>query len=318
LRENALLRRAVSESRVSVDRLIQPAFVVEGAGKQEPIPSMPGQNRYNIDELVRYAERLVGLGVDKMLLFGIPDTKDDVGSKAYARDGIIQRAVRALKEQLGDSLLVITDVCLCEYTDHGHCGIVNERGVDNDATLPLIADTALSHAEAGADVVAPSDMMDGRVRAIRNSLDPAGYGTTPILSYAVKYASAFYGPFRDAAGSAPQFGDRRAYQMDPPNAREAIREAKLDVDEGADLVMVKPAMPYLDIVRTVRDEVNVPLLAYHVSGEYSMIKAAAERGWLDEAAIVHESLLSLFRAGCDMVMTYFAESYAERAAGESG
>lgn len=307
----------MSETRVQVDRLIQPAFVTEGEGLREPIPSMPGQYRYSIDELVGYARQLVAKGIDKLLLFGIPNEKDSHGTQAYARDGVVQRAVRALKETLGDSIFVVTDVCLCEYTDHGHCGVIRGGGVDNDASLPLIADTALSHAEAGADLVAPSDMMDGRVQAIRTKLDEGGFSSIPILSYAVKYASAFFGPFRDAAGSAPQFGDRRAYQMDPPNAREAVREAELDIEEGADMVMVKPALPYLDIVARVRDAVNVPVVAYNVSGEYSMIKAAAERGWLDEAAVVHESFLSLFRAGCDLVISYFAESYAERVGAQS-
>ena len=314
LRGSAILRRAVAETRVEAERLIQPAFVREGSGVKSEIPSMPGQYHYSIDTLKTYAEELLEVGVNKLLLFGIPAEKDATGTGAYMEDGIVQRATRALKGEFGAELFIVTDVCLCEYTDHGHCGVIRGRSVDNDATLPLLAQTAVSQAKAGADLIAPSDMMDGRVGTIRAGLDAAGFSHLPILSYAVKYASAFYGPFRDAADSAPQFGDRRAYQMDPSNSREAIREALLDVEEGADMVMVKPGLPYLDIVAHVRDAVRVPVVAYHVSGEYSMVRAAAEKGWINEDAVVAESLTSFFRAGCDMVISYFAEAYARRAA----
>ena len=310
LRHNAVLRASVEESSVRVDRLIQPLFVVEGEGIVEEIPSMPGQYRFSPDRIGDHVAELLELGINKILLFGVPAHKDAEGSGAYDAEGVTQHTVSLLKQRFGDELLVITDVCLCEYTDHGHCGIVRNGDVDNDATLPLLGKTAVSHVAAGADVVAPSDMMDGRVGEIRRALDQSGYTTTPILSYAVKYASAFYGPFRDAAESAPEFGDRRSYQMDPPNAREAIREAELDIEEGADMVMVKPALPYLDIIRAVRESVHVPVIAYNVSGEYSMLQAAFERGWLDRERVTEEALLSCFRAGCDMVMTYFAESYA--------
>jgi porphobilinogen synthase len=318
LRGSAILRRAVAETSVETKRLIQPAFVREGTGVKSEIPSMRGQYHYSIDTLTSYAGELLELGVDKLLLFGLPAEKDATGTGAYAEEGIVQRAVRALKQEYGTDLFVITDVCLCEYTDHGHCGVIHGGTVDNDATLPLLAQTAVSHAKAGADLIAPSDMMDGRVGTIREGLDAAGFSEVPILSYAVKYASAFYGPFRDAADSAPQFGDRRAYQMDPPNSREAIREARLDVEEGADMIMVKPGLPYLDIVARVRDAVQVPVVAYHVSGEYSMVRAAAEKGWINEEAIIEESFTSFFRAGCDMVISYASEAYARAVTGGEG
>jgi porphobilinogen synthase len=302
----------VSETRIDIDRLIQPVFVVEGEGVREEIPSMPGQYRYSLDTLSDYVRGLVEVGIDKVLLFGIPAEKDAVGSGAYDENGIVQRACATLERELGSSVFVIADVCLCEYTDHGHCGVIEGETVNNDATLPLLARASVSLADAGADMIAPSDMMDGRVGAIRSALDENGHERVPILSYAVKYASAFYGPFRDAAESAPQFGDRRSYQMDPANRREAVREALSDVDEGADLVMVKPGLPYLDIVAVVRSTVNVPIVAYHVSGEYAMVRAAAANGWINEDGVVEESMLSFFRAGCDLVITYFAESLAKR------
>jgi len=306
LRESALLRRMVRETTLQVDDLIYPLFAVHGRGIREPISPMPGQSRCSVDELVKEAKDVAGLGIPAVLLFGVPATKDPRGSEAYAEDGIVQQAVRAVKDTVPD-LLVITDVCLCQYTSHGHCGVVEDGRVRNDPTLDLLARTAVSQVEAGADLVAPSDMMDGRVAAIREALDEAGYLETPIMAYSAKYASAFYGPFREAAESAPQFGDRRAYQMDPGNALEALREVGLDVDEGADIVMVKPALPYLDVIARVKGEFGVPVAAYSVSGEYAMIKAAGKLGWLAEERVMLEALLAIRRAGADLVITYFAK-----------
>ena len=309
LRKSALLRKMVRETVLRTDDLVLPLFAVHGRGVREPISSMPGQARLSIDELLRECKDAASMGIPAVLLFGLPQEKDPRGSEAYAEDGIIQQAVRAVKETIPD-LLVITDVCLCEYTSHGHCGIVEDGRVRNDPTVDLIARTAVSHAEAGADMVAPSDMMDGRVGAIRESLDEAGYEETPIMAYSAKYASAFYGPFREAAGSTPQFGDRRAYQMDPANGLEAMREVALDVDEGADIVMVKPALPYLDIISRVKSDFGVPVAAYSVSGEYAMIRAAGQLGWLDEERAIMEALTSIRRAGADIIITYFAKDAA--------
>ena len=309
LREKRLLRRMVRETALSVDDFVYPLFVTHGRGLREPISAMPGQFRVSIDELLKEAKDAAGMGIPAILLFGVPAEKDARASEAYAEDGIIQQAVRAVKDRVPD-LLVITDVCLCEYTSHGHCGIVEDGTVRNDPTLELLARTAVSHAEAGADVVAPSDMMDGRVGAIREALDEASYIDTPIMAYSAKYASVFYGPFREAAGSAPQFGDRRGYQMDPANGVEAMREIALDVDEGADIVMVKPALPYLDIIARAKADFGVPLAAYSVSGEYAMIKAAGQLGWLDEKRAMMEALTSIRRAGADIVITYFAKDAA--------
>lgn len=305
LRATPALRRLARETSWEPADLIAPLFIVPGQRVREPIPSLPGHFHWSADRVVEEARALRDLGVGGLLLFGLPDRKDARGTAASDEAGEVQRAVRTIKEALPD-LLVITDVCLCEYTDHGHCGLIEGGRVVNDATLPRLAEVALSHVRAGADVVAPSDMMDGRVAAIREALDRAGFEGTPILSYAAKYASAFYGPFRDAAGSAPAFGDRRSYQMDPANAREALREVALDVAEGADLVMVKPGLPCLDVIRRVRDRFDLPVVAYQVSGEYAMIKAAAERGWLDERAAVEEAFLALRRAGADRIVTYYA------------
>jgi porphobilinogen synthase len=309
LREKRLLRRMVRETALSVDDFVYPLFVTHGRGVREPIGSMPGQSRLSIDELLREAKDAAGMGIPAILLFGLPAEKDPRGSEAYAEDGIIQQAVRAVKDRVPD-LLVITDVCLCEYTSHGHCGIVEDGTVRNDPTLELLARTAVSHAEAGADIIAPSDMMDGRVGAIREALDESGYAETPIMAYSAKYASAFYGPFREAADSTPQFGDRRAYQMDPANGVEAMREIALDIDEGADIVMVKPALPYLDVISRAKSEFGLPLAAYSVSGEYAMIKAAGQLGWLDEKRAMMEALTSIRRAGADIVITYFAKDAA--------
>ncbi|RLD99350.1 MAG: porphobilinogen synthase [Aquificota bacterium] len=311
LRGSENIRRMVRETRLSVDQLIQPFFVIYGGDVANPVGSMPGVYQFSVDRLVPQVKETWELGIPAVLLFGIPEHKDPVGSEAYDREGIIQRAIRAIKDEVPE-ILVITDVCLCEYTDHGHCGVVSETGeVLNDPTLELLAKEALSHVEAGADIVAPSDMMDGRVGAIRKALDEAGYTHIPILSYAVKYASAFYGPFRDAAESAPQFGDRRAYQMDPCNVREAVKEAQLDLEEGADMLMVKPALAYLDVIRVIRDTFpQVPLVAYNVSGEYSLIKAAAQLGWVDEERVMMETLLAIKRAGADIIITYFAREVA--------
>ncbi len=312
LRLNENIRRMVRETRLSVDDLIQPFFVVHGEKVKNPVGSMPGVYQLSIDYLVEEVKRARDLGIPAVILFGIPKKKDPVASEAYADDGIIQMAVRAIKEKVED-IIVITDVCLCEYTSHGHCGLVKGDKVLNDPTLELLAKTAVSHAKAGADIVAPSDMMDGRVAAIREALDAEGFQDVAIMAYSVKYASSFYGPFRDAADSAPKFGDRRSYQMDPPNAREAIKEASLDVEEGADIIMVKPALPYLDVVRMVKEAFpEVPLAAYNVSGEYAMIKAAAQLGWIDYERVVMETLVSIKRAGADMILTYFAMEVAEK------
>ena len=309
LREKSLLRKLVRETRLSVDDLIYPMFAVHGRGVREAIPSMPGQARLSVDELVREAKDVAGMGIPGVILFGLPREKDPRGSEAYAEDGIVQQAVRAVKDVVPD-LLVITDVCLCQYTSHGHCGVVEGGTVRNDATLELLSRVALSHVEAGADMVAPSDMMDGRVGAIREGLDEAGYTETPIMAYSAKYASSFYGPFRDAADSTPQVGARRSYQMDPATAVEAMREIALDLDEGADIVMVKPALPYLDIISRAKAEFGVPLAAYSVSGEYAMIRAAGRLGWLDEERAMLEALTAIRRAGADIVITYFARDAA--------
>lgn len=308
-RETEPLRRLVRETNLTPNDFIYPVFVTEGQGRREPIPSMPGQSRLSIDLLVKEAHEVKALGIPAMILFGIPDRKDERGSSGFDPDGIVQRAIRALKEQVPD-LVVITDVCIDEYTSHGHCGIVKEGRILNDETLDCLRAMAKTHAQAGADMVAPSDMMDGRVAAIRDELDQAGFVDTPIMAYAAKFASCFYAPFRDAANSSPQFGDRQSYQMDPANRREALREIDLDVEEGADLVMVKPAMPYLDIISAARDRTLLPIAAYQVSGEYSMIKAAAQAGWLDERRAMMESLLSIKRAGADIILTYFAKEAA--------
>jgi porphobilinogen synthase len=313
LRADPRLRRMVQATRLSVDALICPLFVRSGTDVARPIAAMPGQYQFSIDSLINHCGRLESLGIPAVLLFGIPDTKDSQASQAYSDQGIVQQALRALKKHC-PQLLLISDVCLCEYTDHGHCGVVVERrgrrDVDNDATLELLARQAVSHAHAGADVVAPSDMMDGRVAAIRKALDQAGFCDLPILSYAAKFASSYYGPFRDAAESAPQFGDRRGYQMDFCNPDEALREVALDIDEGADVVMVKPAINYLDIIYRVKQRFGVPLAAYHTSGEFAMIKAAAANGWIDEKACVLEATTAIRRAGADWIITYFAEDLA--------
>jgi len=309
LRDKALLRKLVRETALSSDDLIYPLFVVHGRGLRQPIAPMPGQYRLSVDEVVKEAKDAASMGIPAVLLFGIPEDKDPRGSEAYADEGIVQQATRAIKDTVPD-LLVITDVCLCEYTSHGHCGVVEDGRVKNDPTLELLARTAVSHAEAGADLVAPSDMMDGRVAAIREALDEAGFGETPIMAYSAKYASSFYGPFREAAGSTPQFGDRHSYQMDPANVVEALREVALDIDEGADIVMVKPALPYLDVVSRVKAEFGLPLAAYSVSGEYAMIRAAGALGWLDEERAMMEALVSIRRAGADLVITYFAKDAA--------
>lgn len=309
LRRNETLRRMVRETKLSVDDFIYPLFVTHGRKVRNEIRSMPGIAQLSVDLAVKEAEEIFQLGVPAVILFGIPKKKDPRGSEAYSRTGIIQQAIQAIKDRLPE-LVVITDVCLCEYTSHGHCGVVVNDQVDNDATLKLLAKMSLSHAEAGADMVAPSDMMDGRVKAIREVLDPKGFEHIPIMSYAAKHASGFYGPFREAAESTPQFGDRKSYQMDPANPREAIREVWLDVQEGADIIMVKPALPYLDIIRAVRQEFDLPLGAYNVSGEYSMIKAAAQRGWLEEGRVMMEVLTAIKRAGADLILTYFAKEAA--------
>jgi porphobilinogen synthase len=309
LRRNEALRALVRETKVDVGDLIYPLFVVEGNKIRQEITSMPGQYRLSGDLLPKEMEQIAKLGIPAILLFGIPQKKDEVGSQACHPRGVIQQAIRTIKKAVPE-LLVITDVCLCEYTSHGHCGVVVDGDVDNDKTLELLAKTALSHAEAGVDMVAPSDMMDGRVKAIRQALDGNGFQNIPIMAYAAKYASAFYGPFREAAESAPQFGDRRSYQMDAPNWREALREVEQDIAEGADIVMVKPALPYLDVVRRVRDTFNYPLAAYSVSGEYAMVKAAAQQGWLDEKKVVLEMLTAIKRAGADIIITYYAREAA--------
>lgn len=309
LRTGAVLRKMVRETRMDKSSLIYPMFIKEGTGLREEIPTMPGQYRYSIDQMPYALEKLQEAGIGSVMFFGIPDHKDADGSGAYAEDGIVQKAFREAKKQFPD-LYCIGDVCMCEYTSHGHCGILKGEYVDNDKTLDYLARIALSQVQAGADMVAPSDMMDGRVGAIRSLLDAEGYLETPIMSYAVKYASAFYGPFRDAAGSAPAFGDRKSYQMDYHNSREAMKEALLDVEEGADIIMVKPAMSYLDIVARVKEEIRLPAAAYSVSGEYAMIKAAASLGYVDEAAIICETAASAYRAGVDLYLTYYAPEIA--------
>jgi len=328
LRVSEAMRRMVRETELSVNDLVYPMFVMPGEGLREEIPSMPGCFRMSVDELCREAAEVQGLGIPAILLFGLPESKDEIGSGAYDPEGIVQQAVRAVKSAVSD-LLVITDVCLCEYTSHGHCGILNQVQNDvgvqddakglrddagsrvlNDRTVMLLAKTALSHAQAGADIVAPSDMMDARVGAIRDALDEGGFADTAIMAYSAKYASAFYGPFREAAECAPQFGDRKAYQMDPANAREALKEVALDIEEGADIVIVKPALAYMDIIRLVKDSTDIPVAAFNVSGEYSMVKAAASNGWIDEKKAVLEILTSLKRAGADIILTYHAKDVA--------
>ena len=310
MRQNATLRAMIRETRLSPAQMIYPLFIMPGKGKREPVPSMPGVDRISVDQLQQEAASCMDVGINSVILFGLPEKKDGLGTGAYANNGIVQQAIKELKNT-APRMNVITDVCLCEYTDHGHCGCLTGHEVDNDATLELLAKTALSHARAGADMVAPSDMMDGRISEIRSALDENGFHMVPIMSYAVKYASAFYGPFRDAADCAPQFGDRRSYQMDPANSREALREATLDVEEGADILMVKPAVAYLDIISRLRDEFDLPIAAYHVSGEYAMIKAAAEKGWIDGERVMAETLLSIRRAGADIIITYFAKDMAK-------
>ena len=309
LRRSENLRRMTRETHVRVDDLIMPLFIVPGTQVENPIGSMPGIAQLSVDRAVEECKQIRDLGILGVILFGIPDEKDAVGSDAYNDNGIIQRALRALKEEV-PGLTLITDVCLCEYTDHGHCGLVKGNDVDNDATLELLVKESLSHVRAGADMVAPSDMMDGRVGAIRQALDQQGFPHLPIMAYAAKFASGFYGPFREAAESTPQFGDRRSYQMDPANGDEALREVALDIEEGADLVMVKPALPYLDIIRRVKEQFGCPLAAYNVSGEYAMLKAAALNGWLDEERVMLEALTSIKRAGADIILTYFAKDAA--------
>ena len=309
-RRTPALRRLVRETRLSLDNLVLPLFVCPGEGVANPVGSMPGVYQHSVDRLVDTVKEAYAEGIRTVLLFGLPETKDAVGSAAWSPDGIVQRAMRALTQEV-PGLIKIADVCFCEYTDHGHCGVLHGNEVDNDATLENLAKQSVSLAEAGADVIAPSDMMDGRVGAIRKALDAAGHSSTPILSYAVKFASGFYGPFREAAESTPQFGDRRSYQMDPANGREAMREAEADVEEGADMLMVKPALPYLDILAALRQRFDLPLAAYHVSGEYSMIKAAAERGWIDYDRVMMETLVAIRRAGADLILTYAAREAAK-------
>lgn len=310
LRQTENLRKLVRETRLSPDNFIYPLFVVHGKGIKKEIPSMPGNYQQSIDNIVKDAKEAYSLGILAVILFGIPEHKDELASEAYAKKGIIQQAIKAIKDKVPE-LIVITDVCLCEYTSHGHCGVIKKGKILNDPTLQLLAKEAVSHAKAGADIVAPSDMMDGRVSAIRSALDKEGFIDTPIMSYAAKYASSFYGPFRDAAESTPKFGDRRTYQMDTANAREAIREVALDIDEGADIVMVKPALSYLDIIYRVKNEFNLPVAAYNVSGEFSIIKAGAKLGWIDEKRMMMEVLTSIKRAGADLILTYFAKEAAK-------
>ncbi len=309
LRRTPGLRRMVRETRLTLDGLIEPYFVCPGKGERREVESMPGCAQLSVDNLVEECKRTFDMGVPSIILFGIPSSKDAVGTEGYAPDGIVARAIEAVKKAVPE-LVVWADVCLCEYTDHGHCGVLKDREVDNDATLELLVKEALTYARAGADGVAPSDMMDGRVAAIRAALDEAALSHVPIMAYAAKFASAFYGPFRDAAGSAPQFGDRRSYQMDPANAREAMREIELDVDEGADIIMVKPALAYLDLVRQARDRFDLPIAAYNVSGEFSMVKAAARNGWIDEDRIILEIVTAIHRAGADLILTYHARDVA--------
>lgn len=310
LRRTPVIRDMVRETTISVKDLIYPLFVKSGKNIKDPIASLPGQFHFSVDTITQEVNEIWELGIPAVILFGIPDRKDSVGSRAYADDGVVQSAISAIKKEVPE-IVVITDVCLCEYTDHGHCGIIKNGQVDNDATIEVLALEAVSHARAGADIVAPSDMMDGRVAAIREALDGAGFKDTGILSYAVKYASAFYGPFREAADSAPQYGDRKGYQMDPANAIEALKEASLDIDEGADMIMVKPALPYLDIITRVREQCLLPLAAYNVSGEYAMVKAAGQKGWIDAASVMMEMLTSIKRAGADLILTYFAKEAAK-------
>jgi len=310
LRTSPRVRELVAENHVSTSDFIYPMFVCEGEGIRQEVPSMPGIYRQSIEEVLREMDEVAALDIPAVILFGIPDTKDPQGSGAYADDGIVQRAAAAVRERFGEDLLIVTDVCLCEYTDHGHCAPVKDGRILNDEGVELLCRTAVSQARAGAHWVAPSDMMDGRVGAIRDALDAEGLTDVAILSYAAKYASAFYGPFRDAADSTPQFGDRKTYQMDPANAEEAMREVALDLEEGADLVMVKPALPYLDVVRRVKDAFEVPVAAYNVSGEYAMVKAAAQKGWVDGERVMMESLLSIKRAGASLILTYFAKEAA--------
>ncbi len=310
LRKTETIRRMLRETNLSPDDLIQPLFAIYGKGVRKEIASMPGQFQLSVDNIVKEAKELYSLGVPALILFGIPEEKDETGSSAFDPGGPVQSSIKAIKDAVPE-MVVITDVCMCEYTSHGHCGIIKNGDVDNDATLELLAKEALSHAEAGADMVAPSDMMDGRVKSIRSILDTSGFTDIPIMSYAAKYASAFYGPFRDAAESTPEFGDRRSYQMDPPNSDEALREVMLDIQEGADILMVKPALPYLDIIRRVKDETGYPVAAYNVSGEFSIIKAAEEKGWIDGERAMMESLTSIKRAGADLILTYFAKDAAK-------
>ena len=311
MRSKKGFRRMIRETRLSAGNLVAPLFAVEGKGVKKPIPSMPGQFHYSMDELFKAAEEALRLNIPAVMIFGVPHKKDPLATQAYAKNGIVQRSVSLLKKKLPE-LVVITDVCLCQYTDHGHCGMVEGNRVDNDSSLDLLAKTAVSHAAAGADMVAPSDMMDGRVAEIRQSLDEAGFAHIPIMSYAVKYCSSFYGPFREAAHSAPKFGDRRTYQMDPANALEGVREANLDVEEGADVIMVKPALSYLDVIYRLRQEIDLPVAAYNVSGEYAMIKAADQRGWVDGERMMMETLTSIKRAGADIILTYFAVEAAKK------
>ena len=311
LRKNEVIRNMIAETAVNPDSFVYPMFVVEGEGVKEEIASMPNQFRFSIDEILKELESCVALGIKSILLFGIPNHKDEIASSAYDKNGIVQRAVRAIKAKFPD-LYVITDVCLCEYMSHGHCGIVKDGDVDNDPTLELLSKTALSHAEAGADMVAPSDMMDGRVGAIREMLDANGFSNTPIMAYSAKFASAFYGPFRDAADSAPHFGNRKSYQMDVRNGREALHEVDLDIEEGADIVMVKPGLAFLDVLRQTAEISNVPVAVYNVSGEYSMVKAAAKMGWIDENAIIRENMIAFKRAGADIIITYHAKEILEK------
>ncbi|MBS0012329.1 MAG: porphobilinogen synthase [Desulfobacterales bacterium] len=310
LRQTGAFRRMIRETALKTDDLIMPFFAIGGKDVKNPVPSMPGQYQLSVDNLVKSVKQAADLGLPAVIVFGLPDKKDPLGTKAYAKDGIVQKAVRAVKDKCPD-MMVITDVCLCQYTDHGHCGIVDKGVIDNDGSLDLLARTALSHVQAGADMVAPSDMMDGRVGMIRETLDENDFANVPIMSYAAKYCSAYYGPFREAADSSPQFGDRRTYQMDPANAVEAVREASLDVTEGADILMVKPALPYLDVIYRIREEFDLPVAAYNVSGEYAMIKAADQMGWLDGKAVAMETLTAIKRAGADMILTYFAMEAAQ-------
>lgn len=309
MRQNETFRALIRETHLSADQLVYPLFVVPGKNIKKPIPAMPGCFQLSTDQLKAEIKEITGVGLKSVLLFGIPEKKDEIASQAYARDGIVQRAIGEVKS-INKDVLVISDVCLCEYTSHGHCGFISGGRIDNDATLEILAKTALSHAKAGVDMVAPSDMMDGRVAEIRETLDENGFENVPIMSYAVKYASGFYGPFREAAECAPQFGDRRSYQMDPANSREALREATLDMEEGADILMVKPALPYLDVITRLREEFDLPIAAYQVSGEYAMVKAAAKMGWLNEEQVMMECLLGIRRAGADIIITYYAKDAA--------